>query len=67
MKVLVCGSRDWENWQMVAETLDGVYSNWEMGHLVVYVEPFEIIHGDNPKGADKHARWWAENAPADRD
>lgn len=62
MKVIVCGSRDWEDWRTVWQTLDGVYINFEIGYASTHLGPFELIHGD-ARGADKAARRWAESSP----
>lgn len=47
MKVLVCGGRDYSNWQRVYDTLDDC-------------DVTLLIQG-GAAGADRHARCWAED------
>lgn len=35
--------------------------------MVTDLHGFTIIHGNCPKGADKHAKWWAESSPLHND
>lgn len=50
MKVLVCGGRDYNNYQKVKETLDRIHAQYPITLL---------IHGD-AKGADKLGERWAK-------
>lgn len=50
-KILVTGSRDWEDWQLVYIQL-GITMVSCPGDILV-------IQGKHKKGADKHARSWA--------
>lgn len=49
MKVIVCGGRDYENWQHVHSTLNELHKARKITH---------IIHGNAP-GADTHGGCWA--------
>lgn len=54
MRVLVTGSRDWQDWKLV----------WsELGSLAQPTAPevLTVVHGDCPTGADRHARQWCED------
>ena len=59
-RVLVTGSRDWDNdrlvWQAIAST---VIEN------VPPPTPIVIVHGACPRGADAHAAAWAHLVAAD--
>lgn len=52
MKVLVCGGRDYENWQHVHSTLNELHKARKITH---------IIHGNAP-GADKIGGRWARES-----
>jgi hypothetical protein len=51
MRILITGSRDWANWNLLNNTLNE-YAN---EHDIV------IVHGDCPTGADAMAQRWASN------
>lgn len=48
-KVIVCGGRDYENWQHVHSELNALHKQLKITH---------VIHGDAP-GADKAGGRWA--------
>jgi hypothetical protein len=54
MRVLITGSRDWRNADLIAARL---------GSLLHHASPaeFVVVHGDCPRGADAMARRWAED------
>ena len=53
MKVLVCGGRDFDDREFVWKTLDDLNEAWLKEFTM-------IIQGECPRGADKHAKEWAE-------
>lgn len=61
-RILVCGSRDWHDQNMVWTVLDGLWTNYETGYLVAHMDTFTLIEG-GARGADSHAADWARNAP----
>lgn len=52
MRVLVCGSRDYHDGNLVRRILDGYYSDY--GHDLVLIE-------GGAQGADTSAAWWASH------
>jgi hypothetical protein len=62
MKLLVCGSRDWDDENTIWSILDGYYENDTLGHLTVTMASFTLIEG-GAKGADACAHRWAKNSP----
>lgn len=62
MRVLVCGSRTWTDWQFIWSVLDGLYAEAAVGWELVTLEPFVVIEG-GAAGADKIARNWVYNSP----
>jgi hypothetical protein len=48
MRIIVTGERDWEDREIVEETLDSLLEAW----------PFTLVHGDCPTGADAFADEW---------
>ena len=57
MRVLITGSRDWQDWKLV----------WsELGALTLPTAPdvLTVVHGDCPTGADRHARNWCADTAA---
>lgn len=62
MRVLVSGSRDFADWQVIWSVLDGLFLNHSVGYMVAHLEPFVVIEGE-AKGADTIARMWVENSP----
>lgn len=59
----MCGSRGWGDDRIVHALLTGLYREDTVGHLAVQVARFAVIEGHCPTGADRAARWWAENSP----
>lgn len=64
MRILVTGSRDWEDSAAIDTAIQGVIGN-QWG-------PHTVVHGDCPTGADRQADHWAryrglevETHPAD--
>jgi hypothetical protein len=53
MRVLVTGSRNWENWDLLNKVLTDVCA--EQRNVT-------IVHGHCPTGADAMADWWGELA-----
>lgn len=51
-RVLVTGSRDWEDPKTVRAALEAVYRSTR-------ATPVVVVHGACPTGADEHARVWA--------
>lgn len=47
----------------LCSVLDGIWSNAVMGYMTVDMCGFTIIQGGCPTGADRIAKWWAENSP----
>jgi hypothetical protein len=67
MRILVTGSRDWPDVQMVNDVLNAMHAIYGYGQ-----PPTTIVHGACPTGADKFADDWArangiavERHPAD--
>ena len=60
MRILVCGSREWTDSNLVWTLLDGYYTNdiW----MVSTASPFTVISG-MADGADTHAADWVKNSP----
>lgn len=54
MRVLVTGSRDWADINVVWSRLDALYGS------AATDEDFTVVHGDCPTGADRQAREWCE-------
>lgn len=54
MRVIVTGSRTWDEPQTVWQALDYHYGQILPG------EPFTVVHGACPMGADMHAHAWCE-------
>jgi hypothetical protein len=52
-RVLVTGSRDWKDQNMISRDLHGLWLEQENDR------PFVVVHGDCPTGADAIARDWA--------
>src|SRR6266702_4671476 len=61
-RVLVFGSRDWDDPAAVHAVLDGLYTEATVGHLSVELATFTVIEG-GATGADAAAAWWAEHSP----
>lgn len=59
MRVLVCGSRTFDNLNLVGSVLQGMYVIHEVGFLLTHVDHFTVIAGEAP-GADRLARDWAQ-------
>lgn len=62
LRVLVCGSRDWDDEQMVHSILTGLYAEDEVGHMLTEMTKFVVIEG-GAKGADAAAAHWARCSP----
>lgn len=60
-RVLVCGDRNYTDHNIIASILTGLYSMHEIGFGSLYLDPFTIIEGGCPTGADLFARQWFEN------
>lgn len=54
MRVLVTGSRDWEDGQAVYDALDNLLRETRVG------EVFVVVHGGCPSGADHQAQHWVD-------
>ena len=52
MRVLVTGSRDWDDWEAVWRQLDALCP--APGHTLI------VVHGACPTGADHHASDWCD-------
>lgn len=62
MRVLVVGSKDWENVDGLSRELDKVYENWALpltSNPAKSSETFEVVHGNSSKGSDAVAESWA--------
>lgn len=57
MRVLVCGSREWEDNELIRTVLTGML---RMHELAGVGESFTLIEG-GAKGADRTARAWADD------
>jgi hypothetical protein len=62
VRVLVCGSRNWTDQNMVFAVLDGLYAEATVGYLVTDLGGFTLMQGC-ARGADEIAAWWADNSP----
>lgn len=62
MRVLVCGSRTFTDENLVSTILTGLYTEYQVGHMVAYLGTFTLIEG-GAKGADACAAWWAMSSP----
>lgn len=62
MRVLVCGSRSFEDEMTVWDVLNGIYQMQACGWLTVVAEPLIIIEG-LARGADLCAANWVRNCP----
>lgn len=62
MRVLVCGSRTFDNQDVVNAVLTGLYAEDTVGHLASHFATFVLIEG-GASGADAAAKWWAEQSP----
>ncbi len=62
LRVLVFGSRDWDDPAAIHAVLDGLYTEATAGHLSVELATFTVIEG-GAKGADAAAAWWAGHSP----
>lgn len=58
MRVLVTGSRDLKDAALVDDTLNDLHVMHTLEHGDD--EPFIVVHGDCPTGADRFAAKWAE-------
>lgn len=58
MRVIVTGSRNWDDPQAVWAALDYTYER----HPMAPDEEFIVVHGDCPSGADRHAKEWCAHA-----
>lgn len=56
MRVLVTGSRDLDDYRVVADLLDYYIFELNDGRT------FTVVHGKNPKGADLFASQWCQRA-----
>lgn len=59
MKILVCGGREFDNWELLCRTLDSVYLH-EKPPVIDNKVCLTIIEG-GAKGADFLARVWAKH------
>lgn len=73
-RVLVCGSRDWEEWQVVHAVLDGLWQTWSVTHACTGGGSFTVIHGGQSAvidgkrvGADYAAETWTSSPMHDPD
>ncbi|SDN18680.1 SLOG family protein [Streptomyces wuyuanensis] len=55
-RVLVTGSRDWDDERLVRRELARVWNDVR--------NPIIIVHGACPRGADRHAAQWVRDWPA---
>lgn len=55
MRVLVTGSRDWQEWLPIWETIEDVALGYWGSEVVV-------VHGACPSGADKFASEWCQKS-----
>lgn len=55
MRILVTGSRDWENWGLLWSLIEET-AEFEWANQVT------IVHGDCPTGADRHAKEWCRES-----
>ena len=55
-RVLVTGSRTWDDWQAIWEALDGIA--WGPHRSLT------VVHGACPDGADRHAAEWCADMAA---
>lgn len=62
MRVLVCGSRDWDDRNIVTAVLTGLYAEETVGYLVTDMDGFTVIEG-GARGADQLAAEWAHSSP----
>lgn len=62
MRVLVCGSREWDDWQVVHSVLNGFYADAACEWLTVDATPFVVIEG-GARGADSIAHDWVYHCP----
>lgn len=62
MRVLVCGSRSFEDEWTVWNVLNGIYQTESCGWLTVTASPFIVIEG-LARGADLAASNWVRNSP----
>ena len=58
MRVLICGSREWADRSFLFGVLTGMYNWHDIGYMVLHTDPFTLIEGGCPSGADFHAREW---------
>lgn len=58
MRVLICGSRTYDDPEFVASVLLGMFMHHDIGFLLTHVEHFTVIAGEAP-GADTFAKEWA--------
>jgi hypothetical protein len=56
-RVLVSGSRDFTDSNVVSETLMGAYEMHSIGWLTIHIRPFVVVHGA-ARGADTFAHDW---------
>lgn len=61
MRVLVCGSRDWDDEEIIWTFLEG-FAGYATCHNMDEAEPLVIIEGE-ARGADRSAASWAEDGP----
>lgn len=61
-RVLVCGSRNWDDANLITSILTGLYNESTIGHLTVEMSEFVVIEG-GARGADAVASWWAQYSP----
>jgi hypothetical protein len=54
-RVLVTGSRDWDDIERVRHELNRIYDQLAATRLMV------VVHGVCPTGADRHARHWVRD------
>lgn len=62
MRLLVTGSRTYDDALTVEETLSGIYVVHSVGWQTAHLEPFHLIHG-GASGADMLAERWAIHSP----
>lgn len=62
MRVLVCGSRTFNDRAVVSTVLDGLWQSAEVSYMVVDMAGMTLIEG-GATGADALASEWAQNSP----
>lgn len=68
MKVLVVGTRDWDNAESLHGELNLIYDKWvtkNVSHPPIVTDFFEVIHGRSAMGADAIVESWARDKRRD--